>query len=68
MRIDHWVASLLVPLALWVLLNGIDDLIIDLNDRHDLFVARGNEGLCNIRELCAANATVFDWKMGGGQI
>src|SRR6266700_8274369 len=30
MRMDHWVASLLVPLALWVLLNGIDDLIVDL--------------------------------------
>jgi adsorption protein B len=27
---DQWVASLLVPLALWVLLNGIDDLIVDL--------------------------------------
>jgi hypothetical protein len=26
---DHWVASLLVPLALWVVLNGIDDLIVD---------------------------------------
>src|SRR5260221_7391839 len=30
MRMDHWVAGLLVPLALWVLLNGIDDLIVDL--------------------------------------
>lgn len=29
MRMDHWVASLLVPLALWVLLNGIDDLVVD---------------------------------------
>ena len=26
---DHWVASLLFPLAVWVLLNGIDDLIVD---------------------------------------
>jgi adsorption protein B len=30
MTIDHWVAELLVPLALWVLLNGIDDLFIDI--------------------------------------
>jgi adsorption protein B len=29
MRIDHWVAALLVPLALWVLINGLDDLFID---------------------------------------
>jgi bacteriophage N4 adsorption protein B len=29
MILDHWIASLLVPLAFWVLLNGIDDLIID---------------------------------------
>jgi adsorption protein B len=29
MRIDHWVASLLVPLALWVLINGLDDFFID---------------------------------------
>ncbi|HEX4276774.1 MAG TPA: glycosyl transferase family protein [Bryobacteraceae bacterium] len=27
---DHWVARLLAPLALWVLLNGIDDLLIDV--------------------------------------
>ena len=26
---DHWVARLLAPLALWVLLNSIDDLLID---------------------------------------
>src|SRR3954467_1417933 len=30
MQLDHWVAALLVPLAVWVLINGIDDLIIDL--------------------------------------
>ncbi len=30
MPIDHWVARLLVPLSLWILLNGMDDLIIDL--------------------------------------
>ena len=29
MNIDHWVAALLVPLAIWVLLNGLDDLFID---------------------------------------
>src|SRR5947208_3378661 len=29
MRIDHWVASLLAPLAIWVLINGVDDLFID---------------------------------------
>jgi adsorption protein B len=29
MRMDHWVASLLLPLAIWVLLNGVDDLVID---------------------------------------
>ena len=30
MNLDHWVAALLVPLALWVLLNGLDDLVIDV--------------------------------------
>jgi adsorption protein B len=30
MRFDHWVATLLVPLALWVLINGLDDLFIDV--------------------------------------
>jgi adsorption protein B len=30
MRLDHWVAILLVPLAVWVLINGVDDLIIDV--------------------------------------
>ncbi|MDQ1471743.1 MAG: hypothetical protein QOJ99_3223 [Bryobacterales bacterium] len=30
MRFDHWVASLLAPLAVWVLINGLDDLIIDV--------------------------------------
>jgi len=29
MLLDHWVAALLVPLAYWVLINGIDDLFID---------------------------------------
>jgi len=29
MTIDHWVASLLAPLAIWVLINGFDDLFID---------------------------------------
>jgi len=28
--IDHWVATLLVPLAFWVLINGIDDIFIDI--------------------------------------
>src|SRR5579863_4198236 len=28
--IDYWVASILAPLAFWVLLNGIDDLLIDI--------------------------------------
>jgi bacteriophage N4 adsorption protein B len=28
--IDHWIACLLAPLAVWVVLNGVDDLIIDL--------------------------------------
>jgi adsorption protein B len=27
--LDYWVASLLIPLAIWVLLNGLDDLVID---------------------------------------
>jgi adsorption protein B len=27
---DHWVANILAPLALWVLINGIDDVIIDI--------------------------------------
>ncbi len=29
MVIDHWVAALLAPLACWVILNGVDDLVID---------------------------------------
>jgi adsorption protein B len=29
MLLDHWVAALLVPLAYWVLINGVDDLFID---------------------------------------
>lgn len=29
MNLDHWVAALLVPLAFWVLINGLDDLVID---------------------------------------
>ena len=28
--LDHWIASLLAPLAFWVLLNGIDDLIVGI--------------------------------------
>src|SRR5271168_835382 len=27
---DHWVANLLAPLAFWVLINGIDDVLIDV--------------------------------------
>ncbi len=27
---DHWVANILAPLALWVMINGIDDVIIDI--------------------------------------
>lgn len=27
---DHWVAAVLAPLAFWVLLNGLDDLFIDI--------------------------------------
>ncbi len=30
MSVDHWVARLLAPLAFWVLVNGIDDLVIDI--------------------------------------
>ncbi|MDE3199105.1 MAG: glycosyl transferase family protein [Acidobacteriota bacterium] len=30
MTFDHWVAALLVPLAFWVLVNGIDDIVIDI--------------------------------------
>jgi len=30
MVIDHWVAALLVPLAFWVLINGLDDFFIDV--------------------------------------
>jgi bacteriophage N4 adsorption protein B len=29
MRTDHWVAGFLAPLAIWVLINGFDDLFID---------------------------------------
>jgi adsorption protein B len=28
--LDHWIASLLIPLAFWVFLNSLDDLIIDI--------------------------------------
>ena len=27
--LDHWVVSLLIPLAVWVLINGFDDLVVD---------------------------------------
>jgi len=30
MILDHWIAGLLAPLAFWVLLNGVDDLVVDL--------------------------------------
>ena len=30
MVIDHWVGILLVPLAFWVLINGLDDFFIDI--------------------------------------
>jgi adsorption protein B len=28
--IDHWVVACLVPVAVWILLNGLEDLLIDL--------------------------------------
>jgi adsorption protein B len=30
MILDHWVANLLAPLAFWVVLNGLDDLVVDI--------------------------------------
>ncbi|MBV9505980.1 MAG: glycosyl transferase family protein [Acidobacteriia bacterium] len=30
MHFDHWLAACLIPIALWVLLSGLDDLFIDL--------------------------------------
>lgn len=27
---DHWAAALLAPLAIWILINGVDDLVIDV--------------------------------------
>jgi bacteriophage N4 adsorption protein B len=30
MTLDHWIACLLAPLAFWLLLNGLDDLVIDV--------------------------------------
>ncbi len=30
MTLDHWVANVLGPLAFWVLINGLDDLVIDI--------------------------------------
>ena len=30
MWLDHWVVACLVPLAVWILLSGLDDLFIDL--------------------------------------
>ena len=29
MSLDHWVAACLVPVALWILLSGLDDLLVD---------------------------------------
>jgi bacteriophage N4 adsorption protein B len=29
MLLDHWVGSLLVPLAIWVVINALDDLVVD---------------------------------------
>jgi adsorption protein B len=28
--LDHWIAGFLAPLAIWVLVNGLDDLVIDI--------------------------------------
>jgi len=30
LTLDHWIASLLAPLAFWVFFNSVDDLIIDI--------------------------------------
>jgi adsorption protein B len=30
MTLDHWVAHILGPFAFWVLINGLDDLVIDI--------------------------------------
>jgi bacteriophage N4 adsorption protein B len=30
LTLDHWIASLLAPLAFWVFLNGLDDVIVDI--------------------------------------
>ncbi len=37
MVVDRWVADLLAPLTLWVLLNGLDDLVIDMASLFRLF-------------------------------
>ena len=34
MLLDQWVAAILLPLAVWVLLNGLDDLVIDFACLH----------------------------------
>ena len=45
---DHWVAACLVPLALWILISGLDDLFIDL-----VYWATGKDSIASpeIREL-----------------
>lgn len=30
MILDHWVAGCLIPLAIWVLISGLDDLVLDV--------------------------------------
>jgi adsorption protein B len=30
LTLDHWIATVLIPLAFWVLLNGIDDLLLSI--------------------------------------
>ena len=36
MTLDYWVSRVLVPLAFWVLLNGFDDLIVDVASLYTL--------------------------------
>ena len=43
---DHWVAGLLAPLAFWLLINGIDDLVIDIAALFSYLLRRHSQDPC----------------------
>ena len=40
MSIDHWVAAVLAPLAIWILISGLDDLVLDFACLYRLLAQR----------------------------